>query len=282
MMKFLYKLERKFGRYAIRDLMKYIIALYAIGFVISMINPYIYYLYLDLDASMIFKGQVWRLITFIIQPPSSSPLFMLLALYLYYIIGTNLERVWGAFRFNLYFFVGILGHIIAALGIYIVSKAVTGTGLVVSPDTTYLNFSLFFAYGLTYPEAQVYVFFILPIKMKVMAYIELAVFVISIVTAAISGDWTTVVAISVSLINVFIFFFATRNYRRIDPRDIYRRHQFQKQVKSAMDVTKHKCAICGRTEQNDEDAVFRFCSKCDGNYEYCQEHLFTHEHIKNN
>ena len=282
MMKLLYKLERKFGRYAIRDLMKYIIALYAIGFVINLINPYIYYLYLSLDVSMILKGQVWRLVTFIIQPPSSSTLFVLLSLYLYYIIGTNLERVWGAFRFNLYFFVGIFGHIVAAFAVYIISMLLTGEGYVILPDTTYLNFSLFFAYGLTYPEAQVYVFFVLPVKMKVMAYIELAVFAISIITAAIEGDWTTVVAIAVSMINVFVFFFATRNYRRIDPRDIYRRHQFQKQVRQATAVTKHKCAICGKTEQSDEDAVFRFCSKCDGNYEYCQDHLFTHEHIKHN
>lgn len=282
MMKFLYKLERKYGKYAIKNLMKYIIILYAIGFLIRMFNPYIYYAYLDLDFSMILKGQVWRLITFIIQPPSSSPLFMLLALYLYYVIGTNLERVWGAFRFNLYFFVGIFGHILAALIIYLTTLGISGKGVVVSPDTTYLNFSLFFAYGLTYPEAQVYVFFILPIRMKVMAYIELAVFGITIVVSALNGDWTTVVAVVVSLVNVLIFFFATRNYRRIDPRDIYRRHQFQKQVKNATTVTKHKCAICGKTELNDENAVFRFCSKCDGNYEYCQDHLFTHEHIKNN
>lgn len=279
-MKFLYKLERKFGKYAIQNLMKYIIVLYGIGFVINMVNPYIYYQFLSLDASMILKGQVWRLITFIIQPPSNSLIFVVFALYLYYIIGVNLENVWGAFRFNLYFFVGVLGHIIAALGVYIVTLLLNGSGTVIIMDTTYLNFSLFFAYALTYPDVKVLIYFLIPVKMKYIAYLDAAFFIISIITAIGSGDWATVVAIIVSLLNVLVFFMATRNYRRIDPRDIYRRHHFKQQVREATSITKHKCAICGKTENDGDDLVFRFCSKCNGNYEYCQEHLFTHEHVR--
>ncbi len=279
-MKFLYKLERRFGRYAIQNLMKYIIVLYGIGFVINMVNPYIYYEFLSLDASMILKGQVWRLITFIIQPPSSSLIFVVFALYLYYIIGINLENVWGAFRFNLYFFVGVLGHIIAALGVYIVTYLISGVGTVIIMDTTYLNFSLFFAYALTYPDVKVLIYFLIPVKMKYIAYLDAAFFVISIIIAISSGDWATVVAIIVSLLNVLVFFLFTRNYRRIDPRDIYRRHQFKQQVREATSITKHKCAICGKTENDGDDLVFRFCSKCNGNYEYCQDHLFTHEHVR--
>ncbi len=279
-MKFLYKLERRFGKYAIPNLMKYIIVLYGIGFVINMVNPYIYYEFLSLDASMILKGQVWRLITFIIQPPSSSLIFVVFALYLYYIIGVNLENVWGSFRFNLYFFVGVLGHIIAALGVYIVTLLLTGSGTVIIMDTTYLNFSLFFAYALTYPDVKVLIYFLIPVKMKYIAYLDAAFFIISIITAIGSGDWATVVAIIVSLLNVLVFFLFTRNYRRIDPRDIYRRHQFKQQVREATSITKHKCAICGKTENDGDDLVFRFCSKCNGNYEYCQDHLFTHEHVR--
>jgi len=279
-MKFLYKLERKFGKYAIRGLMKYIILLYGIGFVINVVDPMIYYRFLSLDASMILKGQVWRLVTFIIQPPSNSIIFVAFALYLYYIIGINLENVWGAFRFNLYFFVGVLGHIVAALGVYIVTLLLTGTGTVIIMDTTYLNFSLFFAYALTYPDVQVLIYFIIPVKMKYMAYLNAAFYLISIIMAFVSKDWATVAAIVVSLFNVILFFFLTRNYRRIDPRDIYRRHQFKQQVKQATSITKHKCAICGKTENDGDDIVFRFCSKCNGNYEYCQDHLFTHNHVK--
>lgn len=280
LMKFLYKLERKFGKYAIRNLMNYIILLYGIGLVVNMVNPLIYYRFLSLDASMILRGEVWRLITFIIQPPSNNLIFVVFALYLYYIIGVNLERTWGAFKFNLYFFVGILGHILAALGIYIVSLLLTGTGRIIIMDTTYLNFSLFFAYALTYPEVKVYIYFLIPVKMKYMAYLNAAFFGLSIVLAIIDHDWSTVVAIILALLNVLLFFFLTRNYRKINPQEIYRRHQFKQQVKASTAVTKHKCAICGRTEKDGDDLVFRFCSKCNGNYEYCQEHLFTHEHVK--
>jgi len=279
-MKFLYKLERKFGKYAIQGLMKYIIVLYGIGFVINMTDASIYYRFLSLDASMILKGQVWRLVTFIIQPPSNNIIFVVFSLYLYYIIGINLERVWGAFRFNLYFLVGVLGHIVAALGVYIVSLLLTGNGTVIIMDTTYLNFSLFFAYALTYPDVQVLIYFIIPVKMKYMAYLNAAFYLISVVMALVNKDWATVAAIVVSLLNVVLFFFLTRNYRRIDPRDIYRRHQFKQQVRQATAITKHKCAICGKTENDGDDIVFRFCSKCNGNYEYCQDHLFTHEHVR--
>ncbi len=106
-MNFIQKLERKFGRYAIHNLMTYIIILYVIGWMIQIFNAEFYYAALSLDIDAILHGQVWRIITFIIMPPeNSSYIFMIFTLYLYYILGTNLERVWGAFRFNVYFFYG--------------------------------------------------------------------------------------------------------------------------------------------------------------------------------
>ena len=109
------KLERKFGRYAIPNLMYYIIILYAAGFVLNILNPEFYYRYLSLNAQAILNGQIWRVVTFIIQPPSNSLIFIVFALYLYYMIGQQLENAWGAFRFILYFCSGMLFHIVAAL-----------------------------------------------------------------------------------------------------------------------------------------------------------------------
>lgn len=120
-MNWLDKLERKFGRYAIHNLMYYIIILYAVGFVFQMINPSFYYNYLSLDAAAILHGQIWRIVTFIIQPPSSSLLFIIIVLYFYYVLGSNLERTWGAFRFNVYFFSGMLFHVIAAIIVYLLT-----------------------------------------------------------------------------------------------------------------------------------------------------------------
>ncbi|MEI3340480.1 MAG: hypothetical protein V8R80_11525 [Eubacterium sp.] len=100
--------------------------------------------------------------------------------------------------------------------------------------------------------------------------------------SSVTSGWTGRVAILASVLNFLIFFFATRNYQRISPKEIHRKKNFQRQMKSARGngVTKHKCAICGRTELDDPNLEFRFCSKCNGNYEYCQEHLFTHQHVK--
>lgn len=103
-MKWLDKLERKYGKYAIPNLMYYVIILYIVGFVINIVAPELYTEYLALDAQAILHGQIWRIFTFIIQPPNSSYFFILFALYLYYMIGKTLEYMWGAFRFNLYFF----------------------------------------------------------------------------------------------------------------------------------------------------------------------------------
>lgn len=154
------KLERKFSRYAIPNLITYIIILYAAGFALELINPTFYSQFLSLDASKILQGQIWRIVTFIIQPPSDSLIFIAFALYLYYMIGKQLEAAWGAFRFNLYFFSGMLFIVLGAILAYLL------TGTVLPMDTWYLNLSLFFAFAALYPDIQLLLFFVIPIKIK--------------------------------------------------------------------------------------------------------------------
>ena len=103
-MRWLEKMERRFGRYAIPNLMYYIIILYALGFVVEVAFPGLYAQYLALNAAAIMRGEIWRIFTFIIQPPTGSLLFIFFSLYLYYMIGKMLEYQWGAFKFNMYFF----------------------------------------------------------------------------------------------------------------------------------------------------------------------------------
>ena len=86
------KFEKKFSKYAIKNLMFYIIVLYAIGFVMNTFFNGLYDAYFSLDFAMIFKGQVWRLFTFILQPPSNSIIFVVFVLYFYYLIGSVLEK----------------------------------------------------------------------------------------------------------------------------------------------------------------------------------------------
>ena len=173
-MKWLDKLERKYGKYAIPNLMYYVIILYIIGFVIDIVSPQLYTDYLALDANAILHGQIWRIFTFIIQPPNSSYFFILFALYLYYMIGKTLEYMWGAFRFNLYFFSGMLLHVIACLLIYLIF------GMNFQMGSFYLNMSLFFVYVALFPDAEFLLFFIIPIKAKWLGIIEGAYFAITI------------------------------------------------------------------------------------------------------
>lgn len=180
-MNWIQKLERKYGRYAIHNLMYYIIILYIVGYLVDMLNPGFFYSYLSLNVEAILHGQVWRLVTFLAQPMDTSLIFLVFALHLYYMIGQHLEAQWGAFRFNLYFFAGVLFHIIAAFVVYFV------TGVSMPIGTTYLNLSLFFAFAAIYPNVEFLLFFIIPVKVKYLALLDGVFFGYTILQAFMPG-----------------------------------------------------------------------------------------------
>lgn len=275
------KLERKFGRYAIPNLMRYIIVIYLAGAVISLFDPYFYQKYLCLNYDAILHGQVWRLITFILQPVGSmrgfGVFFLLITLYFYWMIGNHLENAWGAFRFNVYYIMGILMQILAGGILYAITKN-PYSGLYFGLN--YINQSMFLAFSVLYPNVQVMLMYVLPIKVKYLGMIYGAVIAFDVISYLVHGQWYVAVAVVVAIANFLIFFFSTRNYRRVSPKEYQRKAAYRKAVSQPKGITRHKCAICGRTEQDDPNLEFRFCSKCDGNYEYCQDHLFTHQHVK--
>lgn len=285
-MNWLNKLERKIGKYAISNLIIYLIGAYCIGFAISVVNADLLG-YLTLSPYHILRGQVWRLVTWIFMPTDSNPLFLLIMAIFYYQLGTTLERTWGTFRFNAYIFGGIIFTVIGAFLYYGILYAING-GVTLEMlymgyyfSTNYINMSIFLAFATMYPDMQVLLYFIIPIKMKWMAY----VYAVLTIYQLLMTEWAGRVSIVMSLMNFLIFFLSTRDFRRISPKEIHRRQAFRAQMRKprpGSGITKHKCAICGRTELDDPNLEFRFCSKCDGNYEYCQDHLFTHEHIKRN
>ena len=281
-MNFLNKMERKLGRYAIHNLTKYMIICYIIGFALEYLQalfeiPLISWLYLS-PAHIIHGGQIWRLVSWLLIPPGSSNIiFVLIMLMFYYSIGTTLERTWGAFRYNVYVLGGILCTVIGAFLLYFVMGDVS-VYYMPAFSTYHINLSIFLAFAMNYPDMQVLFMMFIPMKMKYLAYLDVAYLLYDM----IKGDWGIRTVIIASLLNFIIYFLVTRNYRRISPQEIHRKQQFKKAVhpKMANGVTKHKCAVCGRTENDGDNLEFRFCSKCNGNYEYCQDHLFTHQHIK--
>lgn len=298
------RLERKFGKYAIHNLAIYIIGAYVIGYLFEFINPGLMDAF-TLNPYRIFHGEVWRIFTWVLVPPSNFGLFTIIMLFFYYSLARNLEYSWGAFRFNLYIFSGILMTVVGAILYYLISDALMtreivkqlgglesfGGELAALKDayykgmfsyfsTYYINLSIFLAFATSYPDMQVLLYFVIPIKIKWMAWLDVAILVFEMVNYVKHGVWAGVVAIVVSLLNFLIFFMSTRNVQRMSPKEVLRRRNYSRQVGGANHVVKHKCAICGRTNEDDDNLEFRFCSKCEGNYEYCQYHLFTHEHVK--
>ena len=273
-MNWLNRLERRFGKYAIRNLPLYIVIMYAVGSVLNLISRgEFYYTWLSLNPYLITHGQPWRIVTFLIAAPTTSIIFLIFVLLFYYSICQELSNVWGAFRFNLYFICGVLASVIAAFLVYMIYPSPY-----IYMDTYYLNLSFFLAYAAIFPEAQVYLYGILPLKVKWLAYLDVAFLVYAFVRGGL-GDRISIV---VSLLNFLLFFLSTRNYRRISPAEIRRRNDFRKKAKvqPAGEKTRHRCAVCGRTEKDDPNLEFRYCSKCNGDYEYCNDHLFTHTHVK--
>ena len=292
-MKFLNKLERKYGRYAVPNLMKYVLGLYAIGTLIGYMDPTIYQNYLCLDFRMIMKGQVWRLITYIMAPGMSATrpslggiLLFLIEVYLYYMIGNALEQAWGAFRFNLYVISGIIFNIIAAGIIYVVCLQQYDMYVVYPTGLTYIFQSMFFAFAFLYPDVQLMLWMVIPIKVKYLGYLYGVIFGVDVVKCFLSEyliDRLSAIAMLVATANFFLFVLWSWKVKRPSMAQMKRRKEFKKQVRTMASKSgepRHRCAICGRTEQDNPNLEFRFCSKCDGNYEYCSDHLFTHEHVK--
>ena len=189
-MKWVYRLERKFGRYYIPRLMLVIIVGQAMVFLASQLSPAIQLMNrLSLFWPEVMRGEVWRLVTFIFIPQTTSPFGLILSLYFYYLIGNTRENTWGGFRFNVYYLCGMLGAIFAA--------AVTGYG-----TGYYINLSLFFAFAMLYPDFGVLLFFIIPVKMKYLALVSGALCLIDL----LFGSWSARAAIVLSLANFLLFF----------------------------------------------------------------------------
>ena len=290
-MRFIDKLERKYGRYGIENLTMYIIISYVLGYSLMYINPGALSM-LSLNVTKILQGQVWRLITWIVYPPStSSPLWFVIAiLFFYYPISASLEHTWGKFKFTLYILSGMIFTVIAAFILHFVMGGVLdGLGGIIF-STYYISLSIFLAYSLTYPDMTVLLMFVIPIKMKWMSIVYAAIVIYDVARYFMNGAWFMALPIIASLLNFVIFFLGTRDFNRYNPKEIHRKNEFRRAVNGGSKtvpfpgnsnaVTKHKCAVCGRTEKDDPNLEFRFCSKCNGNYEYCQDHLYTHIHKK--
>lgn len=280
--------RRNFERFCYRNrgkgipnLMLYVVLGNAVVYLISaMAGNYTLYYLLRFNRTAILQGQVWRLITYPLTLMNSNILFMLISLLCYYSLGSAMERLWGTFKFNLFYFSGVL-----LMDLY---------GLIFgcNADVYYLNMSLFLGFATLYPQSGFLLFFIIPVKAWVFALFDLAVIFIGLFQTPFTAyNLFPLVALG----NYFLFF--GKDVLNVVPlswqnklRKLFRKapkqpkviqfHGNQQSKKADTPAYTHKCSVCGRTDVSNPELEFRYCSKCNGYYCYCEDHINNHTHIQ--
>lgn len=264
-------------RLGIPNLMRYIVAANAVIYILSLFDRSGLLLRtLAMDPGAVLRGQIWRLVTYVLIPTSGS-FWLIISLFFYYWLGETLERLWGSAKFTVYYVSGALLTSLATLLVYFID----GISMPVY-GASYVNTALFMAYALTYPDAMVRIYFILPIKMKWLAILEAVLYALSVVRYAMAGLWGMALLPIVAMLNLFIFFSPdfSRRADQFQARHRSEAVQFRKAVKEQKRQRgyNHKCEVCGRTDTDFPDLQFRYCSKCTGYHCFCEEHIFNHVH----
>lgn len=259
-MTWLDKLERRIGFLAIPGLLRYVGFLTALVFVLEKVNPG-YLNLLDLDPVAVVHGEVWRLVTYIFIPQMASmlplPDWLNVAFYVLFLwwMGNGLESAWGAFKLTIFYLIGMIGTTVAA---FFFGAAFSNFML-----TT----SLFFAFAQFYPDLVIYFAYILPLKVKWIAWVSAVILLLQIIVGSMQFRAAAICAMG----NYLIFFGPSIIRDARNRRDVTaRRRRFEMQTRDAEAEALHRCAICGATEVSDPNLEFRVARNGE---EYCMPHL---------
>lgn len=273
----------------IPNLMLYIALGTAVVYVVGqMAGNYTLYSLLCFHRESILHGQIWRLFTYplVYGTGNSNLLLIAISLLCYYSLGRAMENAWGTLKFNLFYLTGMV-----MMDLYCL---IFGG----QADVTYLNLSLFLGYATMYPDAHFLLFFFIPVKAWIFALIDLAIVVLDLVTLSFPYNLFSVI----SLANYFLFFGSdVANVIPVSWRVNFRR-LFRKQQAASYEPRKtipftragsyeaaaaqpkapynHRCTVCGRTDVTNPELEFRYCSRCNGYYCYCEDHISNHSHIQ--
>lgn len=292
-------LRNRFERFCFRNrnkgipnLMLYITLGSALVYLISMFDSsYTLYYALCFDRELILQGQVWRLLTYVFTYDAGNVLLTAVGLLCYFSLGRAMENLWGTLRFNLFYLSGILLQDIFCM--------IFGGWATVGN----LNMSLFLGYATLYPNAQFLLLFIIPVKAWIFAVLDLALMVLNVVQLTAAGLFPYSLFPLVALLNYFLFFgkdvvnVFPMSWRANASRLFKKKKKYapssgaktipfptagsyQASTASVRAPYNHKCTVCGRTDISDPDLEFRYCSRCNGYYCYCEEHISNHTHIQ--
>ena len=288
-------LRRNFERFCyqhrnkgIPNLMLYISIGTAIVYLLSMIDESatLYYA-LCFDRSLILQGQIWRLFTYVFTYNAGSLLLMMVSLLCYFSLGKAMENLWGTFRFNLFYFTGIV-----LMDIFCMLFGGAA-------DVYYLNLSLFLGYATLYPNAHFLLFFIIPVKAWIFALFDLAVTFLDVIRLSAAGYIPYNLFPLIAIANYFLFFGkdvknviplswqlnARRLFKKKSPKKtgsvpFPTAGSYQATTAAVKEAYTHKCTVCGRTDVTNPELEFRYCSRCSGYHCYCEDHISNHTHIQ--
>ena len=263
--------------WGIPNLMRYIVIGSVIFYALNLVTNGGAYALLAYSSAAVLHGQVWRLITFIFLPPSWDVINFALFLYFYYWIGGILEDYWGTPKFTVYYLSGTVLTILASLVLYFAGGWDYGMG------THYVNLAMFLACAVLIPETVIRLFFIIPVKMKWVAWADLLLLAYNILSAVGRRDWGNVHSPIIALLNFVVFFYPyfSQKARRERSRTSRQAIRFRQTVKAsqAPKSYNHRCAVCGKTDAEYPNMSFRYCSRCAGYHCFCEEHIFNHVHF---
>lgn len=215
-----------------------------------------------LRPDLVLRGEVWRLLTFLFEPPRLVFFWTLIYWYALWFIGSALERLWGAFRLTLYLFLGYAATVAVS---FLLPPGMEATN-------AYLYTSLFLAFASIYPDFVFYIYFVIPVKAKWLAAITWAFFALQISFGGWPEFWLVMATVA-----DYLLFFGANIFGRI--KDSKRKQEFRLKVEAGQKPIAHECRVCGITSSMAPRMSFRYCSKCDGQCCYCPDHLKDHEHV---
>ncbi len=254
------KLEKKFGGFAIQNLTLILVAGQALCFFLSLKTPS-FSNDLVLIPELVKQGQIWRLITFMIVPPNTNPIFAFFAVYIFYLMATSLEQEWTVFKYNLYLFIAFSSTLI---GVFL--------GPVHVADNLYIQSSVFLAFAFLFPEFEFLLFSILPVKVKYLALFTWCLYGIQF----LFGTASQRVMIMASTVNFFVFF--GQDLKNLIKGNV-RKREFEGKMRKREQLPLHECRVCHITDKDDIDLEFRVCSQCSNGQEYCLSHIKNHDHV---
>lgn len=263
--------------WGIPNLMRYIVIGTVAVYALMLVTHDQVYSLLCYSVPAILHGQVWRLVTFIFIPSADHPISLALSLYFYYWIGGILEDYWGTAKFTIYYISGVVLTVLSSLLIYLAGGGSYLYGM------HFVNMAMFLACAVLIPDTVVYLMFLIPLKMKWLAWADLIYFAYYELVFIGNRDWAAFAAPIVALLNFVVFFYPyfSRKAQRERARTSRQAIRFRQTVKASQSPKSfnHRCAVCGKTDADYPNMSFRYCSRCAGYHCFCEEHIFNHVHF---